>query len=54
MVLLSQLKNSKLLARPRLYNHKVLSKRETPTLSTDADSGTDTNLKRVCDLSTKK
>ena len=23
----------------------------TPTLSTDADSGTDTNLKRKCDLS---
>ena len=28
--------------------------RETPTLSTDADSRTDTNLKRLRDLSLKK
>ena len=28
--------------------------RETPTLSTDADSRTDTNLKRLRDLSFKK
>ena len=28
--------------------------RETPNLSTDADSRTDTNMKRLCDLSIKK
>ena len=28
--------------------------RETPTLSTDADSRTDTNLKRLRDLSKRK
>ena len=28
--------------------------REKPTLLTDVDSGTDTNLKRKCDLTKKK
>ena len=35
-------------------NQKKSRIRETPTLSTDADSRTDTNLKRLRDLSLKK
>ena len=44
-------------APPYVIEEKFKKKsriRETPTLSTDADSRTDTNLKRLSDLSLKK
>ena len=37
-----------------IFNMEKSRIRETPTLSTDADSRTDTNLKRLRDLSLKK